>query len=149
MKRHMILSIVIAIVMVAVTALAQQSAPVMTSPSAKAKGQAPAPSLTISRMEICDDVKDRNPVNTGSTYKPSQEKVFCYLEFTDVKKETTIKVVWTLGQNEMDKISLTIKPYARFRTWASKSINGMKGDWKVDVLDENGTVLKTATFKVQ
>jgi len=30
-----------------------------------------------------------------------------------------------------------------------QDINGMKGDWKVDVTDESGAVLKSATFKVE
>ncbi len=31
----------------------------------------------------------------------------------------------------------------------SKTISGMKGDWNVDVLDQAGAVLKSATFKVE
>ncbi len=110
---------------------------------------APAPSLTIGRMEICGSVADRKPADVSSTFKATQEKVFCYLEFKDVKKETTVNVVWTLGQNEMGKVQLTVKAYPKYRTWATKSINGMKGDWKVHVVDEKGAVLQTATFKVE
>ncbi len=31
----------------------------------------------------------------------------------------------------------------------SKTISGMKGDWNVDVLDQAGAVLKSATFMVE
>lgn len=153
MKRAIIFGIALSLFAASVTAWAQQPTPATppapAAEAAKAPATAPAPSLTIARMEICGNVTDRKPVDIGATYPASQEKVFCYLEFKDVKKETTVNVVWTLGLNEMGKVPLTIKSYAKFRTWANKSINNMKGDWKVDVLDEKGAVLKSAAFKVQ
>ena len=120
--------------------------PIMTTTGA---ANAPAPSLTISRMEISAGVMHGTPLDIGTTYPTNQEKVYCYLEFKDVKTETTVYVVWMLGQNEMDKVPLVIKPYPKFRTWASKKINGMKGEWKVNVLDDSGNVMKSATFNVQ
>jgi hypothetical protein len=152
MKKKIILGIVFTLLSVAVSVTAQQTAPTATPApveAAKAPASAPAPSLTIARMEICGSVMDRKPVDVSSTFTASQDKVYCYLEFKDVKKETTVNVVWTLGQNEMGKVPLTIKPYAKFRTWTNKSINGMKGDWKVDVVDDKGAVLQTASFKIQ
>ncbi len=114
-----------------------------------ANAPASAPSLAVSRMEISAGVMDRKPLDIGTTYPASQEKVYCYLEFKDVKKEATVNVVWMLGQNVMDKIPLTIKPSPKFRTWTSKTINGMRGEWKVEVLDDNGNLLKSTTFTVQ
>ncbi len=121
----------------------------ITTTTGTANAPAPAPSLTISRMEISAGVMNRTPLDIGTMYPATQEKVYCYLEFKDVKTETTVYVVWMLGQNEMDKIPLTVKPYSKFRTWVSKKINGMKGDWKVNVLDDKGNLMKSATFIVQ
>ncbi len=114
-----------------------------------AHAPAPARNLTILRMEIGAGVMDRTPLDIGTMYPANQEKVYCYLEFKYVKTETTVYVVWMLGQNEMDKIPLAIKPYPRFRTWVSKKINGMKGEWRVYVLDDKGNLMKSATFTVQ
>lgn len=152
MKKKIIPGIIFLLLSIAVSVMAQQAAPTATPApveAAKALASAPAPSLTIARMEICGSVMDRKPVDVSSTFTASQDKVYCYLEFKDMKKETTVNVVWTLGQNEMGKVPLAIKPYAKFRTWASKSINSMKGDWKVDVVDDKGAILKTAMFKVE
>ena len=151
MKKKIILGIVL-LLSVAVSVTAQQTAPTATPASVDAvKAPAPAtpPSVQIARMEICGSVTDRKPMDVSTTFTASQDKVYCYLEFKDVKKETTVNVVWTLGQNEKGKVPLAIKPYAKFRTWANKSINGMKGDWKVDVVDNKGAVLKTAAFKIE
>jgi len=144
--------IALSVSLAALTATAQQTAPTVTpapAEAAKAPVPAQAPSLTISRIEIAANVMDRKPVDVGTSFPASTEKVYCYLEFKDVKKEATVNIVWTLGQKEMGKTQLTIKASQKFRTWAAKSLYGMKGGWKVDVLDEKGNILKSATFTVQ
>jgi hypothetical protein len=152
MRKTIILGIVLSVSLAALAATAQQTAPIATpAPAEAAKAPEPAqvPSLTISRMEIAANVMDRKPVDVASSFPASTEKVYCYLEFKDVKKEATVNIVWTLGEKEMGKTLLMIKPYPKFRTWAAKSLYGMKGDWKVDVLDKKGSILKSATFTVQ
>jgi hypothetical protein len=100
-------------------------------------------------MEIAGSVENREPVGIAASFPATQEKVYCYLEFKDVPQDTTITYVWTLGQDDMGKVTQQVKKSSRWRTWANKSLGGMKGDWKVDVLDESGAVLKSATFNVE
>jgi len=100
-------------------------------------------------MEIAANVENREPVGIAASFPATQEKVSCFLEFQNVKQETTVNVVWTMGANEMGKVSLKVKALSKFRTWANKSIGGMKGDWKVEVMDESGAVLKSAAFKIE
>ena len=151
MGRPIVLGIILMLFTACVTVSTERQSTQMPTATTTggANASASSPSITISRMEISAGVMDRKPLDIGTTYPASQEKVYCYLEFKDVKKETTVNVVWMLGQNEIDKIPLTIKPYPKFRTWTSKTINGMRGEWKVDVLDDNGNLLKSATFTVQ
>ena len=119
------------------------------SPAKTPATRAPAASLTISRLEIAGSIENREPVGIAASFPSTQEKVYCYIEFKDVPQDTTITYVWTLGQNDMGKVTQQVKKSLRWRTWANKSLGGMKGDWKVDVLDESGAVLKSATFKVE
>jgi hypothetical protein len=119
------------------------------SPAKTPATRAPAASLTISRLEIAGSIENREPVDIAASFPSTQEKVYCYIEFKDVPQDTTITYVWTLGQNDMGKVTQPVKKSSRWRTWANKSLGGMKGDWKVDVLDESGAVLKSATFKVE
>ncbi len=124
--------------------------PPAPQPTTAGTANAPAaPSLVISRMVISAGVMERTPLDMGTTFPASQEKVYCFLEFKDVEKETTVNVVWTLGQKEIDKIPLTIKPSPRYRTWVNKTIGGMKGEWKVDVLDDKNNLLKSTNFTVR
>ncbi len=162
MRKPLIACLVFALVLSAGTVLAQQqtapapapaapapAAPAPAAPAPAAKAEAAAPSLNISRMEIAAAVENRQPTGIAASFPATTEKVFCYLELKDVPKDTTITYVWTLGQNEMGKVSQPVKQSSRWRTWGNKTIAGMKGDWKVDVLDESGAVLKSATFKVE
>jgi len=149
MKKLLIATLVLSMCFIAAVAMAQQATAPTTTPAAPAKAAAPAASLTIARMEIAGGVENREPSGIAASFPATQEKVFCFLEFQNVANATTVNVVWTLGANEMGKVTLNVKPYAKFRTWANKTIAGMKGDWKVEVLDESGAVLKSATFKVE
>ena len=133
---------------------AQQTASTSTAVPAVAI-KAPAsvsvnePIIKLTRMEICSTVKDRTPVDIGAHYPASQDKVYCFLEFGGAKKETSVDVVWTLGQLEMGRVNLPVRRFPLFRTWANKTIFGMKGDWRVDVLDDKGALLRSAAFTVQ
>ena len=148
MKKAAVFVLVVCLSVFAGMALAQQQAPAATAPAVKA-APAPASALTIARMEIAGSVENREPVGIAATFPATQEKVYCFLEFQNVPAETSVTVVWTLGMNEMGNVPLTIKPFSKFRTWANKTIGGMKGDWKVEVKDASGTVLKSATFKIE
>lgn len=148
MKKVLIISMLLSLSLISSSILAQQAtAPAAPAPAATAAD--PAVSLNISRMEIASSVENREPVGIAASFPASQEKVFCYVELKDVSKDSAITFIWTLGANEMGKVSQQVKKSSRWRTWANKSIGGMKGDWKVDVLDESGAVLKSAAFKVE
>lgn len=131
------------------TVMAQQAAAPAAAPAPAPAAAAPAPSLTISRMEIAGSIENRQPAAIAASFPATQDKVYCYLELKDIAKDSTITYAWTFGQNETDKVTQPVRKASRWRTWGNKSIAGRKGDWKVDVLDETGAVLKSAAFKVE
>ena len=132
------------------TVLAEEAAKPASPEAAKpAAKEASENGLTIARMEIAGGVENREPAGVASTFPATQEKVWCFVEFQNVDKETTINYVWTFGEKEVDKVPQTIKAFSKYRTWANKTIAGRKGDWKVDIIDESGTVLKSASFKIE
>lgn len=140
MKKSLVVVLAVCILFLARIAAAQSPAPAPGEPKA---------GLTIARMEIAANVQNREPEGVATSFPSTQERVYCFLEFTNVSAETTVNVVWTLGMNEMGKVPLTVKAFSRYRTWAYKTIGGMKGEWRVDVVDDSGNVLKSATFKVE
>jgi hypothetical protein len=94
-------------------------------------------------------VAGHKPVDIGAHFPASQDKVYCFLEFGGAKKETFVDVVWTLGQLEMGRVNLLVRRFPLFRTWTNITIFGLKDNWKVDVLDDKGALLRSAAFTVQ
>jgi hypothetical protein len=75
--------------------------------------------------------------------------VCCFLEAADIAKDTEVALAWFHGQNEITKINLPLKMGRRWRTWAFKSLRGEKGDWKGEIKDTDGNLLKDVKFRVE
>jgi hypothetical protein len=105
--------------------------------------------FTIARLVIGTGVEDREPVGVADTFPATTEKVYCFLEATEILKDTEISFVWFHGEKEMLKTNLPLQTGPKWRTFADKKIGGMKGDWKVEVRDVKGTLVKDTKFKVE
>lgn len=105
--------------------------------------------ITISRLVIGTGVENREPIGAAETFPDSTEKVYCFLEAINIVKDTEVSIIWFHGQNEMLKINLPLKMGPRWRTYVYKNLRGLKGDWKVEIRDANGNLLKDIKFKVE
>jgi hypothetical protein len=107
------------------------------------------PGFTIARLVVGTGVENREPVGVAEAFPASTEKVYCFLEATDIAQDTEVSFVWFHGQEEMSKISLPLKMGPKWRTNASKSLRGLPGDWKVEIKDAAGNLVQEAKFKVE
>ena len=107
------------------------------------------PGFTITRMVICERVTDRKPVGIGEPFSANTEKVYCLLEAGNVEHDTTVRFVWYYEGKEMARVSLPLREGMRWRTFSSKKLAGLKGNWKVELQESSGIVLNTASFLVQ
>jgi hypothetical protein len=124
--------------------------PVYGQEKAKQEG-APkeATAFTIKRLVIGTGVENGEPVGVAETFPASTEKVYCFLEAADIAKDTEASFVWFNGEKEMSKFSVPLKTGPRWRTYAYKNLRELKGDWKVEIRDPDGKVLKDVKFKVE
>lgn len=107
---------------------------------------AAALALEVSEAVITTQVSDRAPVDAIQTYPASVERLYCFTRVTGAGEETSIAHVWYLRGIEMSRIELPVRS-GDWRTWSSKTIfPGSAGDWRVDVLDAEGKLLKTVVF---
>jgi hypothetical protein len=111
-----------------------------------AKEMAP---FAVKRLVIGTGVENGEPVGAAETFPASTEKVYCFLEATDIAKDIEASFVWFNGDKEMSKFSVPLKMGPRWRTYAYKNLREMKGDWKVEVRDPEGKVVKDIKFKVE
>jgi hypothetical protein len=125
----------------------------------------PAPSLTVEEAVMCTGVVDRVPQGIPQAAAPATEaqpgttagggdapfplgKVYCFTKVSGTAP-TTIKHVWYFGGNAVHTMELAIGG-SPWRTWSNKTVPPeMAGDWKVDIQDANGAVLKTLNFSVK
>ena len=105
--------------------------------------------FTIARLVIGTGVEDKEPVGVAETFPEATERVYCFLEATDIAKDTEVSFVWWHGDKEMHKITLPLQMGSRWRTFAYKTIEGMKGDWKVEIRDSGGNLVQEVTFKLE
>jgi hypothetical protein len=107
------------------------------------------PLFTVARLTVGTDIIDRQPIGVAESFPASTEKVFCYLEATNIAKDTDIFFVWIYKEKEMLKIKMTLKAGAKWRTYVNKYLHGQKGDWKVELLSSTGAVIRDVKFKVE
>jgi hypothetical protein len=105
--------------------------------------------FTIARLVVGTGVEDKEPVGVAETFPEATEKVYCFLEATEITKDTEVSFVWWHGGKEIHKIALPLQTGPRWRTFAYKNIGGMKGDWKVEIRDSGGNLVQEVAFKVE
>jgi hypothetical protein len=105
--------------------------------------------FAIEKLVIAEDVKDRKPVGASDIFPAATEKVYCFIEATNIKKDTQIKFVWYRDSKRVHTYKLPLKQGDRWRTYAYKNIYGKKGKWKVEIKDSAGNIIKTASFSVE
>jgi hypothetical protein len=107
------------------------------------------PGFLINRMVMSESVTDREPVTIGDTFTEDTEKVYCFLEAGNIEHDTTVSFVWYFENKEMARVSLPLSKGLRWRTYSSKKLAGLKGNWKVELQDASGIVLNSVSFRVQ
>ena len=107
------------------------------------------PAFTVARLVVGTGVENREPAGVAETFPASTEKIYCFLEATNIVKDTEVSFNWSLGGKEIGKISLPLKMGPKWRTNTYKNLKGLKGDWKVGIKDAAGNLVKDVKFKVE
>jgi len=105
--------------------------------------------MTVSRLLVATAIENREPQGAAETFPASTERVFCFLELANIPKDMEVTFSWTYKDKEVNKTTLPVKAGSKWRTFASKTVKDMKGDWKVEVKDGSGKTLKDVKFKVE
>ena len=107
------------------------------------------PGFIIKRMVLSEEIVDREPVAAKDTFSAGTDKVYCFLEAAAIENDTMITFVWYFEDREMARMTLPLLEGKRWRTYASKKIAGMQGNWKVELLESTGIVLHSISFRVE
>jgi hypothetical protein len=117
--------------------------------SKQASATQEANGINITRLVVGTGVDNREPLGVAETFPSSTGKVICFLSARNITKDTEVTFVWILKGKELLKTNLVLKSGPQWRTRADKKLNGQKGDWKVEIRNAAGNVLKDVQFKVE
>ena len=107
---------------------------------------ADAPAVTFDELVTAKAVVDRRPSGAGDSFRDGTE-VFCFMRVKNPGPPRTLRHDWYFGDTRKSSITLNVKG-PTWRTWSSRPIYGV-GAWRVDVVDEEGTVLRSVPFTVR
>lgn len=108
-----------------------------------------AAGFAVARLVVCNEVSQREPVGVAEKFPVSQKEVTAFLEATGVAAQTPVSFVWIVGGKEVRELPAKLEPGSRWRTWVAKSLNGQKGEWKVELRGADGKAVATAAFTVE
>lgn len=104
--------------------------------------------LDVAEIVITSQVVDRQPGDSLTTVDSAIGTLYCWTRVTGADGEVTLEHVWYKGDVEMARVPLRVAG-TNWRTWSSKNIEPIwTGDWRVDVVTSDGTVLKSVSFTV-
>ena len=106
--------------------------------------------LAVTEMAITTRIVHGNPVDSVRRISSSAvRELYCFTKFA-APDDTERQVVhlWYKDDQIIARCVLPVKGTS-WRTYSKKTIaDGMAGDWRVDVLDSAGAVLKSKSFRL-
>lgn len=108
--------------------------------------------LNLGSMELSKDVVDRVPVMTSQNFHLQDGRIYCLLDFKNVKHQETVTYHWIHEKlGKVLSIKQKVQPAVRFRTWLYKSLKDEEkylGDWIIIISDKNMNILGSKEFSI-
>jgi len=106
--------------------------------------------IRITELAVTTKIVKGNPIDLVRRISSSSVKsLYCFTRMTAPEgTDTTIKHVWYNGEEKVGEYVLPVKG-VKWRTYSKKNIQkGWSGDWRVEVLASDGTLMKTIKFRM-
>lgn len=107
--------------------------------------------LRVLRAYVCKGIEQSEPTEAGKSFIPEDGvvRLCCFSEIAGAAGPDTVFHVWRWGDREMARVALEVKS-ARWRTWSTKRIlDEWRGEWHVEITDNDGVVLTRLEFAVE
>ena len=105
--------------------------------------------LVVSEFAIATSIEDRSPRGVSDTFPTNVSKLYAYTKINGAVGEIIIKHRWYYGETLISEVDLDVRS-ASWRTYSSKNIIPQwPGQWRVDVTNEQGTVLDSLKFTIE
>ena len=106
--------------------------------------------FTVARLVVCKNVVKLEPeLGSEEKFPLSLGKIYCFLEARKISADTQIKFVWIHEGVTKAKIPLTLRKGWRWRTYSSKKLGNLSGNWTVEIHDQNDMIVDSINFLVE
>jgi hypothetical protein len=104
--------------------------------------------LTITQAAMCEEIKDYAPQNSAAVFSIAIGKVFCFTSFNPVLRNMYIYHSWYRSDRLITtkRLSLKTPEWSTFSTIQLREAD--KGPWRVEIKDNNGTIIKIVRFSI-
>ncbi len=104
--------------------------------------------LTLENAVMCEEIKDRKPVNKTIVFSIAARRAICFTSFSKVPEKVIIFHNWYKYDKLIARVRLRLQP----PQWSSFSSIPLKekdkGPWRVEVIDPKGKLLRVLRFSV-
>jgi hypothetical protein len=127
-----------------------KTTPAVKPVAAKTDSTATARKLSITRIAIARDVKNREPIDVGTRFDNTEPKVFVYLDVHNTEKVPGVLYVEFVSPKAGAKgdIELSVGATDHWRTWAFTRLAKDPGTWKARIKNDRGEVIAEESFEV-
>lgn len=126
---------------------AQPATPAEPAKSAAAPA-APASGDIKVDAKACKSIANRECVDAGEAFSVADGQIVAWTRVTGAAN-SKVHHVWFKGDAQVSDIALNVGGNS-WRTHSKKTLSAeSKGDWRVEIRDDAGSVLETLKFKVE
>lgn len=105
-----------------------------------------AKAISFESVVLAGKVADRAPKEIATQFRDGVE-VACFMSVKNPGPKRRLRHQWFHGETRKSSIPVTVGG-PTWRTWTSRPVYGI-GAWRVDIVDEAGTVLHSVAFEVK
>jgi hypothetical protein len=106
------------------------------------------PILSVVEAKICEGIIDKEPIAPGDVFSKDIPVLYCFSRIKS-SEASEIRHIWYFQDKPVSEIPLSIGTSSGWRTYSSKNISlTSEGNWKVEIINANGDILKTIQFVV-
>ena len=107
-------------------------------------------SLTVKDIKICKSIYKRTPVGSDVVFTNNVDSLYCYTRIQNPGKKREVKHIWYYNNQMMTQVRYNVKKSNIYRSWTKKTIlSNQIGNWRVDIQDNNGTVIGSKNFEIK
>jgi hypothetical protein len=104
--------------------------------------------MQVEKIGVGTGIQEKELVGADSTFASSVGKVYCFSKILGAEGKE-VEQVWYHNDKEVNRVKIAVK-YPSYRCWSYKTIQpNQTGTWRVEVVDNEGKVLKSISFTIK